>query len=71
MAYWQILPMRQNEQIFDFWFLMDLHVLGCLDNDLTIFGKCVSVRLSVALSVCLYLPVRLCVCDKNFVANLA
>ena len=32
---------------------MDLHVLGCPEHDLTIFGKC------------------LCVCDKNFVANVA
>ena len=44
-------------QIFDFRFLMDLHVLGCPEHDLTIFGKC--------LSACL------CVCDKNFVASVA
>ena len=42
-------------QIFDFRFLMDLHVLGCPDHDLTISGKCLSVWL--------------CVCDKNFVAS--
>ena len=44
-------------RIFDYRFLMDLHVLGCPDHDLNISGKC--------LSVCL------CVCDKNFVANVA
>ena len=45
-------------QMFNFRFLMD--VLGCPEHDLTIFGKCLSVCLSV--SVCLR--------DKNFVANL-
>ena len=44
-------------QIFDFRFLMDLHVLGCPEHDFIISGKC--------LSVCL------CVCDKNFVASVA
>ena len=44
-------------EIFDFRFLMDLHVLGCPDDDLTISGKC--------LSVCM------CVCGKSFVASLA
>ena len=44
-------------QIFNFQFLMDLHVLECPEHNLTIFGKC--------LSVCL------CVCDKNFVASVA
>ena len=34
---------------------MDLHVLGCPEHDLTIFGKCLC----------------LCVCDKNFVASVA
>ena len=38
-----------------FRFLVDLHGLGCPEHDLTIFGKCLSVRL--------------CVCDKNFVAS--
>ena len=38
---------------------MDLHVLECLEHDLTISGKCLSVSLS------------LCVCDKNFVASVA
>ena len=42
-------------QIFDFWFLMDLHVLGCPEQDLDVSGKCLSV----------------CVCDKNFVASVA
>ena len=28
-------------QIFDFGFLMDLHILGCPEHDLTIFGKCI------------------------------
>ena len=44
-------------QIFDFRFSMDLHVLGCPEHDLTIFGKCVSVCLCVRVSVCL----RVCV----------
>ena len=26
-------------KIFDFHFLVDLHVLGCLEHDLTTFGK--------------------------------
>ena len=30
-------------QIFDFWFLMDLHVLGCPEHDFTISGKCLRV----------------------------
>ena len=30
-------------QILDFWFLMDLTILGCPEYDLTIFGKCLSV----------------------------
>ena len=34
-------------QIFDFRFLMDLHVLGCSEHDLTIFGKCLSVCVCV------------------------
>ena len=44
-------------QIFDFRFLMDLHVLGCPEHDLTIFGKCLSVCLTVW--------------DKNFVTSVA
>ena len=32
-------------KIFDFWFSMDLHVLKCIEPDLTIFRKCLSVRL--------------------------
>ena len=44
-------------KIFDFRFLMDLHVLGCPDGNLTISGKCLSVYL--------------CVSDKNFVASVA
>ena len=48
-------------KILDFRFLMDLHVLGCPEHDLTIFRKCLSVCLCVCMSVCL------CVCDKNFV----
>ena len=28
---------------FDFWFLMDLHVIGCPGHDLSIAGKCLSV----------------------------
>ena len=27
-------------KIFDFWFLLDLHVLGCLEHGLTTSGKC-------------------------------
>ena len=34
-------------QIFDFRFLIDLHVLGSPEQDLTISGKCLSVCLSV------------------------
>ena len=30
-------------QIFDFMLLMDLHVLGCSEHDLTISRKCLSV----------------------------
>ena len=30
-------------QIFDFRFLMDLHVFGCSEHDLTISGNCRSV----------------------------
>ena len=56
-------------QIFDLRFLMDLHVLGCPEHDLTIFAKCLSVCLSVCLCVCMC--VCLCVCDKNFVASVA
>ena len=41
-------------QIFDFWFLMDLHVLGCPEHDLTIFGKCLSDCVSVCLCICVY-----------------
>ena len=48
-------------QIFDFRFLRDLHVLECPEQDLTIFGKCLSVYVSVCLGVC----------DKNFVASVA
>ena len=40
---------------FSFWFLMDLHVLGCPEHDLPDSGK----RLSV------------CVCDKNIVVSVA
>ena len=46
-------------QIFDFRFLLDLHVLGCPEQDLTISGKCLPVCLSA------------CLCDKNFVASVA
>ena len=48
-------------QIFDFPFLMNLHVLECPEHDFTISAKC----LSVYLFVCLY-P-----WDKNFVASVA
>ena len=44
-------------KILNFRFLMDLHVLGCPEHDLTISGKC--------LSVCW------CVCDQNFAENVA
>ena len=30
-------------KIFDFWFLMDLHVLVCPGHDLTLSGKFLSV----------------------------
>ena len=30
-------------KIFDFWFLMDLHVLECPEHDVTISGKCQSI----------------------------
>ena len=42
-------------QIFDFWFLVNLHALGCPEHGLTIFGKCLSASM----------------CDKNFVASVA
>ena len=38
---------------------MDLYVLGYPDHDLTVSGKCLSVRLFVR------------VCEKNFVAGVA
>ena len=41
-------------QIFDFWFLMDLHALRCSEHDLTISGKCLSVELCVHVSVCVF-----------------
>ena len=47
--------------IFDFQFLMDLHVLGCPEHELTFSEKC----LPVCLCVCLH------VCDKNIVASIA
>ena len=34
-------------QIFDIRFFIDLHVLGCPEQDLTIFGKCLSVCVSI------------------------
>ena len=46
-------------KIFDFRFLMNFQELGCLEHDLTISGKCLSV------SVCL------CVCEKKFLASVA
>ena len=46
-------------QNFGFRFLMDLHVLGYPEHDLTIFGK---------FPVCLSC-VCLCVCDKKLVAT--
>ena len=52
-------------KVFDFRFLMDLHVLGCVKHDLTISRKCLSVCLCFCASVCL------CVYDKNFVASVA
>ena len=48
-------------KIFDFWFLMDLHVLECLEHNFTISGNC--------LSVCESFSVYMCVYDKNFVAS--
>ena len=47
--------------MFDFRFLMDLHVLERPDQDVTISGKCLHVRLFVCM----------CVCGKNFVASVA
>ena len=38
-------------QISDFRFLMDLHVLGCPEHDLSISGKCLSVCESVYVCV--------------------
>ena len=52
-------------QIFDFRLLMDLHVLGRPEHELTISGKCLPVCVFVYGCVCL------CVCDKNFVASIA
>ena len=52
------------DQIFDYGFLMDLHVLGCPEHDLTISGK-----MFLCLSMCLYVCV--CVYAKNFVASVA
>ena len=43
-------------QIFDFWYLTDLHVLGCFEHDLTILAK--------------YL-FSLPACDAKFMAPLA
>ena len=40
-------------QIFDFRFLMDLHVLGCPEHDLTLFWK---------ISVCLWFCLCVSVC---------
>ena len=40
-------------KIFDFQFLMDLHILGSPDHDLTISEKCLSSCLSVRSFVCL------------------
>ena len=48
-------------QLFDFRFLIDLHVLGCPENDLTTFGKCLSVCLSVCVSVCVTVCGSVCV----------
>ena len=48
---------------------MGLHVLGCPEHDLTFSEKCLSVCVSVC--VCARAWVRLCVCDKNFVASVA
>ena len=38
-------------EIFYFWFLMDLHALGCPEHDLTVSGKCLSVCVSVCVSM--------------------
>ena len=38
-------------KIFDFRFLMDLHVLGCPVHDLTISGKSLSAYVSVCVCV--------------------
>ena len=38
-------------KFFNFRFMMDLHVLGCPEHDLTISGKCVSVNV--------------CMCEKT------
>ena len=46
-------------QIFDFQFLMHLHILGYPEHDFTISGKCPSVCLCV------------CVGDKKFLASVA
>ena len=46
------------EKALDFRLLMDLHVFGCPEHEMTISEK---------KSVC----VCVCVCDKNFVASVA
>ena len=47
----------------NFRFLIDLQVLGRPEHDLNIYGKCLSIYVFVC--------IRLCVCDKNFVASIA
>ena len=46
-------------KIFGLQFLMVLLILACPEHELTIFGKCLSVRVSVRVS------------DKNFVVSVA
>ena len=41
-------------QIFEFWFLKNLHILGCPDHDLTIYGICLSVCLDVWTCICMW-----------------
>ena len=54
-------------KIFDFRFLMDLHVLGCPEHEFTIFRKCLCVCVWMCVDVCVCGCVD--VCNTNFVGT--
>ena len=56
-------------KIFDFRFLMDLHVLGCPEHEFTIFRKCLCGCVCVWMCVWMCVDVCVCVdvCNTNFV----